>query len=221
MRGGAIRRGLATMGAVLVSAVMLGADTLHFRDGRQAEGRLVGIQNGTVEFRQGNGWSARTLRVDIRDVRRIDFDDYGSGNDDRYGGGNDDRRGPGGGRGRPSGLREREVVVTASEAWNDTGLDVRGDALVYFEARGQVTWGRGRRDGPEGEKNSPRNPGRPIPNRPGAGLIGKIGANSQDYFFIGGERGPFTLRGTGRLFLGINDDFLLDNTGNFRVSIYY
>jgi hypothetical protein len=57
-----------------------------------------------------------------------------------------------------------------------------------------------------------------MPNRPGAALIGRIGG---DVFFIGDERGPIRVRNSGRLELGINDDFLDDNSGSFRVTVFY
>ena len=40
-------------------------------------------------------------------------------------------------------------------------------------------------------------------------------------FFIGDETGPVRLRSSGRLYLGVNDDVLTDNSGNFRVVVYY
>lgn len=52
-------------------------------------------------------------------------------------------------------------------------------------------------------------------------MIGKIGNTSGDYFFIGDERGAIRMRASGRLYLGVNDDFLADNSGNFRVVVYY
>ena len=55
---------------------------------------------------------------------------------------------------------------------------------VYFYARG-IRWGPKRSDGPAGESGSPRNANRPIPNRAGAALIGKVGA-SGGAFYIGG-----------------------------------
>jgi hypothetical protein len=116
-------------------------------------------------------------------------------------------------------LREREVVVNADNAWTDTGIDVRSGQTVYFRPQGRIRWGKDRRDGPEGEKDSPNNPARPIPSRPGGALIGRIGSN--DVFFVGAESAPFRMRSSGRLFLGINDDYLLDNTGNFRVMVSY
>lgn len=74
--------------------------------------------------------------------------------------------------------------------------------------------------GPAGERDSPRNPGRPIPDRPGTALIGSVGESS-DPFFIGEMRGGIRMRSTGRLFLGINDEVLSDNSGAFRVVVYH
>jgi hypothetical protein len=59
-----------------------------------------------------------------------------------------------------------------------------------------------------------------MPERNAAALIGKIGENG-DPFFIGSLTEPIRVRGGGRLFLGINDDFLDDNTGSLRVVISY
>ena len=59
-----------------------------------------------------------------------------------------------------------------------------------------------------------------MPSRPAAALIGRIG-ESDDYFFIGEDAGAIRPRGSGRLFLGINDDFLQDNSGAFLVTVYY
>ena len=42
-----------------------------------------------------------------------------------------------------------------------------------------------------------------------------------DVFFIGNDRGPIRISSSGRLFLGINDDNLHDNTGYFTVIVYY
>jgi hypothetical protein len=85
----------------------------------------------------------------------------------------------------------------------------------------RIEFGNGRRrDGPAGEANSPSNHLRPIPDRPAAALIGKIG-DREDVFFIGADSGPFRARESGRLYLGINDDWLEDNTGSLRVNVHY
>ena len=188
----------------------LGADTLVLRNGTRVEGELVGVRNGRIEFQERRGFgSGRITEFDRSEIVRIEFDTSRSNSREYLG------------SGRPAGMRERQVIVSADVSWNDAGIEVRSGQTLYFEATGQVRWGRDRRDGPDGEHNSPANPGRPIPNRPAAALIGKIGNDSRDYFLIGNEQGPIRVRSSGRLYLGINDDFINDNSGNFRVVVYY
>jgi hypothetical protein len=195
---------------LLALPLSLRADTLHLRDGSRVQGELISVRNGTIEFEERRGFGGgRTLRFDRDEVVRIEFDNRG-------GGGNDG----GSGGGRPSGMRERQVIVSADVPWNDSGVDVRAGQTIYFNASGEVRWGRDRRDGPEGEKNSPSNPGRPMSNRNAAALIGRIGS-ANDLFYIGADNGPIRVRSSGRLYLGVNDDFLQDNSGNFRVVVYY
>ena len=201
-------RWIAPMALMLALPASLHADVLYLRDGSRVTGEVIGMRNGTIEFeeRRSSG-SGRTLRFDRDEVTRIEFEN------NRYGGGNNNSY-----NGRPSGMREKQTIVSGDVAWNDTGIDVRAGQTVFFEATGQVRWGKDRRDGPAGERNSPNNPNRPMGNRNAAALIGRIGG---DTFFIGDETGPVRLRSSGRLYLGINDDVLTDNSGNFRVVVYY
>jgi len=186
------------------------ADTLVLRDGRRVQGQLRSIYEGVVEFVEQGFLSSRTIRVSVEEVERIEFDESYRG----------ESRGSSTSPRRPRGLREKEVRVAANVAWSDTGIDVRDGQDLYFAARGRVRWGPDRRDGPAGEKNSPVNQNRPIPRRPAAALIGKIGESSTDYFFIGDDEGAIRMRARGRLFLGLNDDYLLDNSGAFTVTVY-
>jgi PA-IL-like protein len=202
------RSWIAPLALALALPAGLQADVLYLRDGSRVTGEVIGMRNGTIEFEERRGFGGgRTLRFDRDEVTRIEFENnrYGSGNNNGY-------------NGRPSGMRERQTTVSADVAWNDTGIDVRAGQTVYFEATGQVRWGKDRRDGPAGERNSPSNPNRPMGNRNAAALIGRIG---NDTFFIGDEGGPVRLRSSGRLYLGVNDDVLTDNSGNFRVVVYY
>jgi hypothetical protein len=203
-----VPRLLLVLAFAVAQAAAFAADVLVFRNGTRIEGALIAVRGGVVEFEERRGYGrGRTLRVDRAEVARIEFDDLPP--DDIVD------------RGRPRGLRERQVAVLANIPWNDTGVDVRAGQTVYFEASGSVRWGRDRRDGPRGESGSPSNPGRPLPNRPAAALIGRIGNVPSDSFFIGDDAGPIRMRANGRLYLGINDDFLADNTGSFRVVVYY
>jgi hypothetical protein len=206
------RRWIARLAIVLALPISLQADTLYLRDGTRVTGELIAIRNGQIEFEERRGFGGgRTLRIDRDEVDRIDFENrrtsnYNNSNNSNLSGG------------RPSGMREKQVIVSADQAWSDSGVDVRAGQTVYFEAQGRVRWGRDRQDGPAGERNSPSNPNRPMGNRNAAALIGKIG---NDMFFIGDETGPVRLRTGGRLHLGVNDDVLTDNSGNFRVVVYY
>jgi hypothetical protein len=196
-------------GTLLAVAMTAGtwaaADTLVLRNGDRIEGRLVEVRGDRIEFEEDSGWSSRTRRYDRDEVRAIELDDgYGSSYDDRDS--------------RPSGLRERGVRVEAKLPWNDTGIDVERGQDIFIDASGKVRWGPNRRHGPKGEGGKHTNPNRPIPNRPGGSLIGRIG---NDYFFIGDDEGPFRMRDDGRLYLGVNDDYLQDNSGYFSVTVYY
>lgn len=202
--------GLAAIIAGLTAS--LSADTLIMRDGRRVPGELIAVRDGVVEFEGQRGFFGHErMHVDRDDIARIELDQYRSSDRGR------DRSEYGG---RPSGMRERDVSVGAAERWTDTGIIVRAGQTIYVTANGKVRWGPGRQDGPAGEHNSPRNDARPIPSRPAAALIGRIG-DGDNYFFIGDDADAIRVRESGRLFLGINDDYLQDNSGAFRVTIYY
>jgi hypothetical protein len=201
----------AWLAAAVVMAAESGivADVLVLRDGRRIEGILTGVRGDTIEFEHRTGRDqGRAMRYERVDVRTIEFDDGLSAGRDRQ----NWRDG--------SGLRERALMVDSRTQWTDAGMDVRAGQQILFAATGQVRWGPNRRDGAAGEHNSPVNQGRPMPDRNAAALIGKIGENG-DPFFIGDNREPIRVRGSGRLFLGINDDFLSDNSGSLRVTISY
>jgi PA-IL-like protein len=209
----ATERWILTAALVTCLPLTLFADTLYLRNGTRVQGDLVSVRGDTIEFQERSGFGSRTIRVDRREVARIEFDGNGGGGSGWGSGGTGWEGG-----GRPGGMRERQVNVSSTVDWTDTGVQVRAGQAIYVEASGQVRWGRDRRDGPAGEKNSPFNQARPLPNRPGAALIGRIGG---DVFFIGEGQGPIRVRNSGRLELGINDEYLEDNSGSFRVTVFY
>jgi hypothetical protein len=209
------RRFAAIAVMVLVAGAAAWADTLVLRDGRRVQGELVGVAGRDIEFEERSGWNRRVIRIPRRDIARVEFDDDQPGRDVR----DDDRRSGDVFTGVPRGMRERQVNVTAREQWTDTGIDVRPGQPIYFQSSGETRWGPNRRDGAAGERNSPYNAGRPLPDRPAAALLGRIGDN--DLFFIGDQPGPFRIRSGGRLYLGVNDDVLTDNTGALRVTVSY
>ena len=202
-------RGLVSLAGMLAIQVAVAADVLVLRDGRRVEGVLVGVRGSAIEFEHHGGTEdGRVRRYDRNEIRAIQFDDDRLTERDRFV--------P---RGR-QGMRERLVNVDARTAWTDTGVEVRAGQDVTFESTGETRWGPNRRDGAAGERDSPVNRGRPMPQRSAAALIGKIGPDG-DPFFIGDDRQPIRVRSGGRLFLGINDDFLQDNSGLLRVTVAY
>jgi hypothetical protein len=205
--------------ALGVWAVVVSADTLVMRNGTRISGRLIGLRDGVFEFEEDRGLRrGRVVRVEQAEVRTIELDQDGPAPFDRGDRGDrGDRDNDQGGR--PRGLREREVNVSARNQWTDTGVAVRNGQTIYFEASGKIRWGKDRQDGPEGENNSPRNPSRPIPGRPAAALIGRVGDDAP--FFVGSDTQGIRVRGSGTLFLGVNDETLDDNSGSFRVTVYY
>ncbi len=217
-----MRRGIGTPIALAVAGVVLGgallaADTLVLRDGRRINGQLVSVQRGMIEFREDRGFrGSRRIEVPRSDVQRIELDE------ERVEQNPSERPGQFDAGMRPNGLREREVWVPANQPWIDTGVDVRAGEVVYFSAHGgDIQYRRGGHTRANGEADAPYSPNRPMPGRPVGALIAKIGGGSRDYFLIGENEGPMRMRGQGRLFLGINDDTLGDNSGAFRVTIYY
>ena len=196
----------AVAGFLLAGASVLQADTLLLRDGRRVDGRLIGVRDEVVEFEE----RGRVRRFDRGEIRAIELEPM------VYGRPVEDTRPR-----RPRGLHEREVIVSGDVPFVDSGIDVEDGQRIYFEAIGTVWWRRNRRDGPGGNSSEEYNPKLPMPRRPLAALIGKVGRDSSDLFFIGDDPGPVRVRESGRLFLGVNDDYFGDNHGNFRVVVFY
>jgi hypothetical protein len=111
------------------------------------------------------------------------------------------------------------IRVDANQEWIDTGIDVRrGDRLV-FNVRGTITVADGGPAiGPDGTTGS-RNARYPLRNAPLGALIG--GVDDGAPFFIGANAQQITMPASGRLWLGINDDFFDDNRGAFTVTIVW
>lgn len=195
--------------AVVLAAPAASPDTLVMDDGRRIQGDLISVNRNVIIFDRDDGVVAggRRLRVDRNAVRRITFDeDRYTGDDDNYTPGRLGAAGTG-----------QDVVVRADAPWTDTGVFLRAGELFRLDANGTINWGAGRVDGPAGEMGSPYNANRPMPNRPGGALIARVGDGEP--FYVGPGQTSFRASTTGRLYLGVNDDYLRDNSGSFRVYV--
>ena len=161
------QRWVARSAMLLVLTASLQADTLYLRDGSRVQGELSRSATAPSNSRNGAA-TAAAARCGSIAMRWCASSSRPSAN--RTAPATTSLAG-----GRPSGMRERQTIVSADVAWNDSGIDVRAGQTIFFEAQGQVRWGKDRRDGPAGERNSPANPNRPMGNRNAAALIGKIG----------------------------------------------
>ena len=111
------------------------------------------------------------------------------------------------------------VRVPGNAAWVPTNIFVRRDDQLAFNASGQVQLS----DDPgdiatsAGSHRGRRANSSPLPNALAGALIAKIGNSAP--FAIGDMTGALRMPAAGQLFLGVNDDHVNDNRGEFIVQI--
>lgn len=128
------------------------------------------------------------------------------------------------------------VRIPGDVAWTDTALDVVEGQEIYFQSSGVISLQKGNpiaQCGPDGYDRKTMQ--QPISDRNIGALIGKIvqlvsieineetGEEIRNeiikYFFIGSEN-KMRMSISGRMFLGINENVVGDNSGEFKVTIY-
>ena len=129
----------------------------------------------------------------------------------------------------------RHIVVIGHSTWTDTGIDVVQGQEVSFEAKGHISLQKGNPEaecGPEGYDL--RTVQQPLQERNLGALIGKVvvavtvikdektgeerAEEVFELFFIG-ARNRLEMPTKGRLFLGINELVVGDNSGEFMVAV--
>jgi hypothetical protein len=110
------------------------------------------------------------------------------------------------------------IRVNGTERWTDTAIDVRAGDTLVFDAQGTVRLSDYVEDIAEagGARSGRRAAEAPLVNQTAGALIGRIG--NSDTFFVGNRR-SVRAPASGRLFLGVNDDYLGDNSGDFQVNV--
>ena len=195
-----------------------GTHLLVLRDGNTQQGRLQNLVDGdTVIWRNSAG---QDQRYAIRDVTRIYL------NPDRARSAFNDDPNRAGGLGRraqsavaTSGVATSgEIRVDARKNWTDTGIDVRQGDRLSFQVTGQIQWGAGP-DSASGADGNPvmMRPDFPVPSAPVGAFIGRVGNGPA--FGIGTQTQPLPMPATGRLYLGVNDTKVDDNSGYYSVHI--
>ena len=110
------------------------------------------------------------------------------------------------------------IIVDARQRWIDTGMTVRQGDLIMFDVTGDVRLSTDQSDlaGPAGARSGRLAPDAPLARQAAGALIGRIGNSTA--FGIGNQR-SIRAPGSGRLYLGVNDDYLADNAGHFEVQV--
>jgi hypothetical protein len=110
------------------------------------------------------------------------------------------------------------IVVNAAQGWADTGRTVRRNQRLTFDATGEIKFGSGAEQGATaaGKGGDASQPTLPVPQSGVGALIGRIGDGKP---FAIGANGTVSMPAAGRLFLGVNDNELSDNSGTYMVTI--
>jgi len=109
-------------------------------------------------------------------------------------------------------VRNATVDVIAKRDWTSSGLIVRRGDTIRVTASGTVTLdpNTGQTSGPEGIDQP--DPKKLMPDRATGSLIAVIGADNDDFIFIGSST-ELTAARAGLLFLSVNEGTLSDNSG--------
>jgi hypothetical protein len=115
-------------------------------------------------------------------------------------------------------VRSATVDVIAKRDWTSSGLIVRRGDTIRITASGTVTLdpNSGQTSGPEGIDQP--DPKKLMADKPTGSLIAVIGADNDDFIFIG-RSAEFTAARDGLLFLSVNEGTLSDNSGSFKAVI--
>jgi hypothetical protein len=119
----------------------------------------------------------------------------------------------------PQNVPAGAIRVPANAGWVPANMTVRrGDRLV-FSVSGQIELSDESGDVAmaAGSPRGRRAAGSPMPNELAGALIARIGNSAA--FAIGDQTQPIPMPAAGQLFLGVNDDHVNDNRGEFVVQI--
>lgn len=125
--------------------------------------------------------------------------------------------GPGPGTSAFFPVRVRVRADSTANGWTDSGLMVRKGQKLRISATGRVSLGEGRFSTPTG---LPRvvDTEKLMRNEPTGELIAVIGDDNDEFIPVGANREFYAPR-DGRLFLGVNEGKLDDNTGTYEAVI--
>jgi hypothetical protein len=180
-----------------------GVDASDAVAARQRYDSLDVNNNGRIEAREWNGTVAAFNRLDVNNDNVLSRAEV---------------VGPDVDTPRPVATTGQQIRVEGRERWTDTSMDVRAGDMLTFNAEGTVRLSDNVSDiaNVGGAVNGRRAADAPLTNQTAGALIARIGDGST---FLVGNRRSVRAPATGRLYLGVNDDYLADNAGDFQVMV--
>lgn len=114
----------------------------------------------------------------------------------------------------------RAFVVPGNVEWTNTGMRVTRGLRLRFESTGEIRLSFAADDvAHPGGTVTPRFIAKaPMPTVRAGALIGRVGTGRP--FAVPATSQPLEMPADGRLYLGINDDHVPDNSGNFVVKVW-
>jgi hypothetical protein len=179
-----------------------------FRNGSSWTGQFLNTVGGTdqgdphqIVFRTGN----EERRIGVDQVARIYLGNYPF---------NSAAATPS----TPQNVSATGIRVPANASWTPTNIVVRRGQRLSISVTGQINLSDDAGDVAisAGSLNGRRAAGSPLPNALAGALIGRIGNSAP---FPIGNMAQVEMPAAGQLFLGINDDHVNDNRGEFVVEI--
>jgi hypothetical protein len=179
-----------------------------FRNGTSWTGQFLNTVGGTdhnephqILFRTGN----EERRMGLDQVARIYLGNYPFKSTDAT---------PSVPQNAPAGA----IRVPANSSWVPTNITVRRGDRLSFSVSGQIELSEESGDVATsgGSHRGRRAAGSPLPNNLAGALIARIGNSAP---FPIGDQAQVSMPANGQLFLGVNDDHVADNRGEFIVQI--
>jgi hypothetical protein len=116
-----------------------------------------------------------------------------------------------------AGQDAKRVLVSSRLDWTTTSITVHKGDVISVEAGGAIVLNLGGTAvGPDGA--SIPDPQKLIPEKPTGALIAVVGVDNNDFLYVG-AKGSFTAARDGLLFLGVNENDLTNNSGEFSALV--
>lgn len=194
-----------------------GADhVMALKDGNVLRGRLVGMEGGVGSgqegrrvaiFQEGSGSERRQYEVDR--ISRIYLGNYPAATSESAQAT----------KAEAADVPAGAIRIPANQDWTATPITVRAGERLTFSVTGQIMLSDAPGDtaGPAGSLQMRKAPNAPLQENYAGCLIARIG-NAKP-FAIGDIPTPIAMPASGQLYLGINDDHVTDNRGEFYVQL--